>query len=111
MIGPTLAMSVYFLSADFAVGLLLVLSFAICLVRATASRKGEGNRRARLGLLAILGGPLAGAALVGLTQAFGYIHPEDIRYSYIIFTLIGGIAGFIAGLFFALTSVLSSNES
>jgi hypothetical protein len=111
MIGPPIAMPGYFSSPDFAIGSLVVLAFAILLVRATASRKGERDRRAGLGLLAILAGPLAGAALAGLTQVLGHVHPDDVRYTYITFTSIGGIAGFVAGLFFALTSVLSSNNS
>ena len=111
MIGPLFAMPGYFSGPTFYVGTLVVLAVATLFVRATASAGRERDRRAGLGLLAILGGPVAGAALAGLSQALGEVHPADIRYTYITFTSIGGIAGFIAGLIFALTSVLSSNKT
>jgi hypothetical protein len=33
------------------------------------------------------------------------VHPADLRYTYTVFTILGGIAGFVAGLIFAITAL------
>ena len=96
------------------VGIVLVLLTIGIFVKVTASKKrgprSERNRRAGLGLLAIICGPLAGAGLAALNHAFGDVHPMDITFTYYMFMLLGGLAGFITGMAFAVASVLSPND-
>jgi hypothetical protein len=110
MIGPLFAMPPPSWGLSFATGLLVVFVASTVFVRASASGKNERNRRAGLGLLAIIGGPLIGLSLAGLVHAVGGIHPLDIGYTYGTFAMIGGVAGLIAGLIFAVTGILSSNK-
>jgi hypothetical protein len=91
-------------------GVLLTLVIAIVFVDATASGRHETNRRAGLGLLALLGGPLIGASLAGLAHALGHVRPADVTDTYVKFAGVGGIAGFLTGLAFALTCLLTWNE-
>ena len=95
------------------IGVVLVVLLIGVFVKATANRKprvgprGEQNRRAGLGLLAICCGPLAGAALAAATIAVADVHPLDVSYTYHVFTIIGAFAGIITGIAFALTALFS----
>ena len=90
------------------VGFLIVLLVATLFVTATRShgKRSERNRRAELGLMAILCGPLVGAFLAWLGNTVGDVHPADVGYNYFVFTVIGGIAGFLAGIAFSITGLL-----
>jgi MFS family permease len=78
-------------------------------VRATTrkDRGKERDRRAGLGLVAILCGPLLGAILAGLATHLGDVHPLDVRYTYWVFISIGAIAGFLTGCAFAVAALFS----
>jgi MFS family permease len=103
------------------VGLVLPLGFVLVLlivdlfVDATARKsrgpKHEQNRRAGLGLMAILCGPLVGAFLAALADALGNVHLADVVYTYTLFIVFGSIAGFIAGVAFAVTCIFSPREA
>ena len=94
------------------VGFLFVLLIAGLFVTATRTRakRSERDRRAGLGLIAILGGPLVGACLAWLTNTLGDVHPLDVRYTYVVFTVIGGIAGMLAGIVFGITGLLCQRD-
>jgi len=96
-----------------AVGIWLVLLIAELFVTATRTRgkRSEQRRRAGLGILAILCGPLIGAFLAWLANILGNVHPADVGYSYTVFTVIGGIAGLIAGVVFAISGLLCPGDS
>jgi multidrug transporter EmrE-like cation transporter len=111
MTGPVFAMSSDpGWQRDTAIAVLVVLAMAAYFVRATASRKGEQNRRLGLGLAAFLGSPLLAVSLAGLVHAFGHVQPLDVGHVYSSFLGIGTMAGCILGLFFVSTSLLSSND-
>jgi hypothetical protein len=88
-------------------GLIVVFLIVAHFVHATNSKgrveKNEKDRRAWLGLVAILCGPFVGAFLASLGVALGDVHPADVEYTYVVLTVIGGIAGLVAGLAFAVT--------
>ena len=65
----------------------------------------------RLGLVAIVGGPLVGASLAFSINALGDVHPADVGYTYTVFTVIGGIAGLLGGIAFGTTSLISPRDS
>ncbi len=96
-----------------AVGCALVLLIAGLFVRATRTRgkRSEQKRRAGLGVLAIFCGPLVGAFLAWLANILGGVHPADVGDTYRQFTVIGGIAGLVAGIFFAMTGLLCLRDS
>jgi hypothetical protein len=52
-----------------------------------------------------------GATLVWLRNALGYVHPADLAYEYTMFTVIGGIAGFLAAVVFGITGILAREKS
>ena len=82
------------------------------LVTATrAHRKGiESKRRTRLGLFAMVCGPLVGATLAWLFNTVDDVNPLDSGYYYLVFTIIGGIAGLLAGLAFWMTTLLCTRD-
>ncbi len=88
-------------------GFLVVLVVATIFVTATKHRpnRSERNRRAALGITAIRCGPLIGASLACLMNTLGEVHPADVTYTFVMFTIIGSIAGFCAGIFFAITAL------
>jgi multidrug transporter EmrE-like cation transporter len=95
------------------IAFVLVLLIAGLFVTATRTRgkQGEQDRRALLGLVAILGGPLVGASLAFLGNALGNVHPADVGYTYAVFTVIGGIAGLLVGVAFGITGLLTLRGS
>jgi hypothetical protein len=93
-----------------AIAVLILLTLAAAFLRATsAGGKREGARRGRFALLAFFGSPLIGASIAGLIHALGHVHPMDVEHLYSAHIGIGVVAGSILGLFFALTSLLSSD--
>jgi hypothetical protein len=96
-----------------AAGIGFVLLIASLFVTATRTRgkQSEQYRRARLGLAAILGGPLVGASFAFLGNLLGDVHPADVGYTYRVFTIIGGIAGLLAGVAFGITGLLTPQGS
>ncbi len=95
---------------DTAIAVLILLTLTAFFVRATSSGdQAERGRRVWFALMAFLGGPLLGALFAGLVHAFGHVHPQDVGHVYSSHIGIGAIAGSILGLFFAITSLLSSN--
>ncbi len=64
-----------------------------------------------MGLLSILGGPRVGASLAWLNNALGGVHPGDVGYTYTFFSVIGGIAGLLAGVAFAITGLFCPRGS
>jgi hypothetical protein len=95
------------------IGFLLVLLIAALFLTATRTRwqRSEQNRRAGLGLMAIICGPLVGASLAGVSVALGNVHPADVAHSYAVFSVIGGIAGLLGGIAFCITGLLVSRDS
>jgi hypothetical protein len=93
-------------------GFLFVLLIAGFLVRTTRTRgkRGERARRAGLGLMAIFCGPLVGASLAWLVNTLGDVNPLDVTYNYVVFTVIGGIAGLLAGIVFGMTGLLCPRD-
>src|SRR3954447_19284913 len=111
MVVPLLAMSPVLLY--WPIALLITLLFVSLFVTATKTRgkRSEQDRRAGLGRMAILCGPLVGASLAWLGNALGAVHPADVQYTYVGFIIIGGIAGFLAGVAFAITGLFSPRDS
>jgi hypothetical protein len=97
---------------SWSIGLILVLALVHVFVNATRTpkKRREQNRRAGLGLMAIVCGPLVGASLAWLVNALGDVHPRDVTYTYVVFTVIGGIAGVVAGVVFAITGILCTRD-
>jgi uncharacterized protein YqgC (DUF456 family) len=95
----------------FALLLLFVGLFVWATTRKDRGAKSEQDRRAGLGIAALLCGPLIGALLAGLAQALGGIHPMDVAYTYVVFIIVGSIAGFMVGIAFAVTSVFSPRDA
>jgi hypothetical protein len=95
------------------IGFLVVLLVAALYLNVTRTRgqKSEQNRRAGLGLMAIICGPLVGASLAGASVALGNVHPADVAHSYAVFSVIGGMAGLLAGIAFYVTGLLVSRDS
>jgi hypothetical protein len=112
MVVPHLAMPPPQMLLIWPTGFLFVLLIAWLLVTATRTRGklSEQSRRAGLALLAILCGPLVGAALAWLVHTWGDVHPLDVGYTYVVFTVIGSIAGLLGGLVFGITGLLSLRE-
>jgi hypothetical protein len=94
-------------------GFLFILVITAIFVTATrkSRKQSEQNRRAGLGITAILCGPLLGACLAWLANQGGYVHPADVKYTYVTLTIIGSIAGFVAGIFFAITALFCPRGS
>jgi multidrug transporter EmrE-like cation transporter len=90
-----------------------VLLIAGLFVTATRTRgnQSEQDRRARLGLVAILDVPLVGASFAFLGNVLGDVHPADVGYTYAVFTVIGGFAGLLAGVAFGITGWLTLRDS
>jgi uncharacterized membrane protein len=74
-------------------------------------RKSERNRRAGLGITAILSGPLIGAGLAWLANQAGAVHPADVKFTFIVHIIIGAIAGYCVGIFFAFTAFFCQIDS
>ena len=49
---------------------------------------------------------MGGAHPAGL----GDVHPADVGYTYVVFTVIGGIAGLLAGIAFGITGLLCPRD-
>jgi len=116
MIVPLFAMppdEALFVQILLAIGLLLALLIAGLFVTATRTRgkRSEQDRRAGLGLMAILCGPLVGASLAWLVNTLGDVHPADVGFTYAKCTVIGGIAGVLAGVAFGITGLLCPRDS
>ncbi len=73
------------------VGVLFVLLVTGLFVKATRTRrkKSEQNRRAGLGLMAIVCGPIVGASLAWVANVLGNVHPADVRYTFAVLTTTG----------------------
>jgi hypothetical protein len=91
------------------IGFLFVLVLAVLFAKATQTRgkRSEHNRRAGLGIMAIICGPVVGASLAWVTDALGGVHPADVGYSYAVFTAIGGIAGTLGAVAFGISGFLT----
>ena len=89
-------------------GFLIVFAVAGLFVTATKTpwKRSEHERRAGLGVMAILCGPAIGASLAWLANILGNVLPADVKYTYVVLIIIGGIAGFLAGVFFGITALL-----
>jgi hypothetical protein len=113
MVVPLLAMPPPQMLLIWPIGFLFVLLIAWFLVTATRTRGnlGEQNRRAGLALLTILCGPLVGAALAWLFHTRGDVHPPDVGETYVVFTVIGGVAGLLGGVVFGITGLLSFRDA
>jgi hypothetical protein len=109
MVVPLFAMPPPLVILIWPTGFLLVLLIASRFVTATRTdgKRSEQNRRAALGLMAIFCGPLVGAFLAWLGNTLGDVHPADVGYTYCVFSVIGGIAGLLAGIAFGITALLS----
>lgn len=105
MLDPLFAIWPPGLMETWIIGGLVVLGAVGLFVRATRVSGRERERRAGLGCLALVSGPLLGAALAWLTCTFGDVSPLDVGYTYGVFTIIGGIAGFLGGVAFLLTAM------
>ena len=112
MVVPLFAMPPPML-AIWSVAIPVVLLFVALFVSATRTggRRSEQNRRAMLGLMAILCGPLVGASLAWLGNTLEDVHPANVRYRYVTFTAIGGIAGVVGGVAFAITGLFTTHDS
>ncbi len=97
----------------FATGFVLLLLIVGLFVTVTKSRgmRSEQERRAGLGLMAILGGPVVGASLAWLGDTLGDVHPADVRFNYVLLSSLGGVAGVMAGVAFAITGLFSPHDS
>ena len=113
MVVPVFAMPPPSVLLVWPIGFLLVLLIAGLFVNATKIRgkRSEQNRRAGLGLAAILCGPLVGASLALSVNTLGGVHPADVGYNYTVFTVIGAIAGLLTGVAFGITGLLSIGDS
>ncbi len=100
MIAPLFAMPPPGYYIYLAIGLLVVFFIAAIFVTKTrvGDALGERNRRAMLGLAAILSGPLVGTSLAWIANALGNVYPADVKITYIGYTALGGIAGLMAGV-------------
>ena len=94
-------------------GFLLVLVIAGFLVTATRTR-AKRSERAREGRAssswpssAVPGG---GALLAWLGNTLCDVNPLDVAYTYVVFTVIGGIAGLLAGIIFGVTGLLCPRD-
>jgi hypothetical protein len=90
------------------IGLLLILMMVIFFVTATRTRRkrNEPHRRARLGLMGIVCGPPVGASLAWLVNRLDDVNPLDVRWNHGVFTVIGRIAGLLAGIAFCVGGLL-----
>jgi hypothetical protein len=89
---------------------LFALLFVTVFVGGTARRyklRGERERRAGLGVLALLGGPLTGLALAFLSMSFSPVNPLDVGYTYGLFTGLGATVGVIVAFCCLLTDLLA----
>jgi prolipoprotein diacylglyceryltransferase len=113
MVAPLFAMPPPYVLLFLPIGFLFVLLIAGLFLTATRARRkrGEQNRRAGLGLMAIICGPVVGASLAWVAITFGSVHPADVRYTYVVLTVIGGIAGFLGGIAFCITGLLVFRDS
>ncbi len=91
----------------FAFVLLILIAGIFVTVTRCRGKRSEQDRRAGLGLLAILSGPLVGASLAWLRNTLGDVLPADVGYTYILFTIFGGVAGFVTGVSFAITALVA----
>jgi hypothetical protein len=113
MVVPLFAMpppGVLFVSAA-GIGFVLLIASLFVTATRTRGKQSEQYRRARLGLIAILSGPLVGASFAFLGNLLGDVHPADVGYNYRVFTVIGGIAGLLAGVAFGITGLLTLQGS
>jgi MFS family permease len=111
MVSPLFGLNPPNVYSGMVIGVVVVAIVVGIFVMATAKKdhkaQNERNRRAGLGLLAIICGPIAGAGLACLTCTLGDVHPLDVRNMYVVLTIIGCIAGFIAAIIFAALSLLA----
>jgi hypothetical protein len=113
MVAPLFAMPPPYVLLFLPIGFLLVLLIAGLFLTATRARRKttERNRRAGLGIMAIICGPVVGASLAWVDNTFGSVLPADVRYTYTVFTVIGGIAGLLGGIAFCITGLLVFRDS
>jgi hypothetical protein len=113
MVAPIFAMPPPYVLLFLPIGFLLVLLIAGLFLTATRTRRkrSEQHRRAALGLMSIICGPVAGASLAWVAITFGSVHPADVRYTYTVLTVIGGIAGLLGGIAFCITGLLVFRDS
>ncbi|MEN6450607.1 MAG: hypothetical protein ABFC96_08965 [Thermoguttaceae bacterium] len=71
---------------------LLVLAFLRC------SMQAKSSRRIVLGGLALIAGPVVGAAVAGLMLVFGNVQPLDRVWVLQSLTLVGAVAGALGAL-------------
>jgi hypothetical protein len=88
--------------------LLAIGSFAAVLNRVNRDRGGQRRRLEGLGRLCLPLGPLVGVGLAALAVRAGEVLPADVTYTYVLCTVMGGLAGFIAAVAFALFASASS---
>ena len=112
MLVPLFAMPGPYLLLALPIGFLLVLLIAGLFVSTTKTRgkRSERNRRAGFGLASIVCGPLVGASLAWMGNTLGNVHPADVGYTYGVCTVIGGIAGLLAGVAFAITGFFAPRD-
>jgi hypothetical protein len=91
--------------------LILVITGIFVTPTRKSQRKSERNRRASLGITAIVAGPLVGAGLAWLASTWGSVHPADVKYTYVMLITFGAIAGYGLGIFFAITAFLCPRDS
>jgi hypothetical protein len=94
------------------IGFLLVALLIGLFVRATRNRRAisEKDRRAGLGCLSVLFGPLVGLFLAWLANRLGAVYPSDVGHTYYVFGVIGGLAGLLAGVVFAVTGLFDAGN-
>jgi hypothetical protein len=108
MIVPLFAMPGFGAAVLLLMGFVLALLLASLFVTATKTRR---NPRAVLGVVAILCGPLVGASLAWLANTLGHVYPADVGFTYSKFTVIGAIAGLLAGVAFGVTALHCRRDS
>lgn len=109
MLSPLFAMTppwTFFICSAFILFILVIAGIFVAATSRSRTRN-EQNRRAGLGIMAIVCGPLVGACLAWLTCEWGSVLTADVKHTYAAFIKIGSLAGFIAGTFFAVTATLS----
>jgi hypothetical protein len=94
------------------IGFLIVLLADRYLVIAmrTREKRGERARRVGLALVAVLCGPLVGVSLACSFHTLGNVHPLNVAYTYVVFTVTGGIAGLLAGSIFGIIGLLCPRD-
>jgi MFS family permease len=96
-----------------AASILFVLAIVGIFVAATrqTGTYSERNRRAGLGFMAIVCGPLTGACLAWLASKWDDVHPADVKHTYVVLIVIGAVAGYCVGILFAVTALFCTRKS